>query len=112
MRLNLSLVLALFAWLAAAPPAAARTLQDCEAIKDWHAYNLCLSSFGPRRGQASQTVAGRQGEGAAEARVYGRKVQRAASARRGPRGLAVQRVGSGRVRATFIVGGASRSPAR
>jgi hypothetical protein len=83
--------------------ASARTLEDCEKIRDWHAYNTCLASFGPRRGQRAVTNQP-QAEGP-EGRVYGRRVGASQSARRGPRGLVVQRSASGRVRATFDIGG-------
>jgi hypothetical protein len=80
----------------------ARTLADCETIKDWHAYNLCLSSFGPRRGQ--RAVTGQPRAEGPEGRVYGRR----ATATRAPQGLAVQRIGGGRVRASFDVGAPRR----
>ncbi|MCX7900309.1 MAG: hypothetical protein N2444_09555 [Methylocystis sp.] len=52
--------------------AAPRNIDDCEAIKEANAYNLCLASFGPSRGQrvktypgAAKSVTGRpQGAGA------------------------------------------------
>lgn len=84
-------------------PAEARSLADCEKISDWHAYNLCLSSFGPARGQRA---AGRAGN--PESRVYGRKQ----GARRSASGIVVQRAGSGRVRASFDVGAPRRSTPR
>jgi hypothetical protein len=82
----------------------ARTLADCEAIRDWHAYNLCLSSFGPRRGQ--RAVAGQPRAEGPEGRVYGRK----ATTARGGQGMAVQRIGGGRVRASFDVSAPRRAP--
>jgi hypothetical protein len=49
---------------AAAPAAAApRTINDCEAIKEPNAYNLCLASFGPVRGQHGATYPGVATEG-------------------------------------------------
>lgn len=47
------------------PPALAgpRTIDDCEAIKDAGAYNLCLASFGPVRGQHGATYPGVASEG-------------------------------------------------
>ena len=87
-------------------PGVARTLDDCEKIKDWHAYNLCLSSFGPKRGQRS--VTGQPQAEGPEGRVYGRK----AAARRAPGGLNVQRIAGGRVRATFDVGAPARQKRR
>jgi hypothetical protein len=98
-------ILAALVLMAAWPQhAEARTLADCEKITDWHAYNLCLSSFGPARGQ--RAVAARAGN--PEGRVYGRKQ----GARRGISGLVVQRTGSGRVRASFDVGAPRRSTPR
>lgn len=85
-------------------PAEARSLADCEKISDWHAYNLCLSSFGPARGQ--RAAAGRASN--PESRVYGRKQ----GARRSASGIVVQRAGSGRVRASFDVGTPRRSTPR
>ena len=43
--------------------AAPRTINDCEAIKDPGAYNLCLASFGPVRGQHGATYPGVATEG-------------------------------------------------
>ncbi len=58
----------LFATVAAlgfrAPAAAGpRTINDCEAIKEPGAYNLCLASFGPVRGQHGATYPGVASEG-------------------------------------------------
>ncbi len=50
--------------LAATPALAApRTIDDCEAIKDPNAYNLCLASFGPVRGQHGASYPGVAAEG-------------------------------------------------
>lgn len=84
--------------MGASAPAEARTLEDCEKIRDWHAYNVCLSSFGPRRGQRAATAVPAGVD--PEQRAYGRN---RAAARRGPAGLTVQRVAGGRVRASFDV---------
>jgi hypothetical protein len=47
---------ALAALLLAAPATAApRNIDDCEAIKEADAYNRCLASFGPTRGQHGAT---------------------------------------------------------
>jgi hypothetical protein len=97
--------LALLAAVFSGPAQAqARSLADCEKISDWHAYNLCLSSFGPARGQ--RAAAGRASN--PESRVYGRKQ----GARRSASGIVVQRAGSGRVRASFDVGAPRRSTPR
>ena len=63
--MKLGLVLAALAALLVAAPAAAgpRTINDCEAIKDPGAYNLCLASFGPVRGQHGATCPGVATEG-------------------------------------------------
>ncbi|MCX7324696.1 MAG: hypothetical protein NTZ14_09730 [Hyphomicrobiales bacterium] len=90
--------------LAASAPAQARTLEDCEKIKDWHAYNTCLASFGPRRGQ--RAVNGQPQAEDAERRVYRGRKQ---TARRSVSGLNVQRVAGGRVRATFDVSAPRRA---
>jgi hypothetical protein len=103
LRLLFLSVVAAAAVAAGPQAAAARTLEDCEKIRDWHAYNTCLASFGPRRGQ--RAVSNQPRAEGPEGRVYGRRVGAAQSARRGPRGLVVQRSASGRVRATFDIGG-------
>ena len=90
--------------LAASAPAQARTLEDCEKIKDWHAYNTCLASFGPRRGQ--RAVTGQPQAEDAESRVYRARKQ---TARRAVSALNVQRVAGGRVRATFDVSAPRRT---
>ena len=52
------------ALLFAAPAAAGpRTIDDCEKIKEPEAYNLCLASFGPTRGQHIKTYPGVASEG-------------------------------------------------
>ncbi|PPD45540.1 MAG: hypothetical protein CTY15_03910 [Methylocystis sp.] len=43
--------------------AAPRSIADCEAIKDANAYNLCLASFGPMRGQHGANYPGVATEG-------------------------------------------------
>ncbi|BDV33416.1 hypothetical protein SS37A_09450 [Methylocystis iwaonis] len=40
-----------------------RKIDDCEAIKDANAYNLCLASFGPMRGQHGASYPGVASEG-------------------------------------------------
>ncbi|WP_051134420.1 hypothetical protein [Methylocystis sp. ATCC 49242] len=67
----------LAAFLLTAPAGAApRTIDDCEAIKEADAYNLCLASFGPTRGQRGKTYPGVASEGQTGKR-------KAASAHRG-----------------------------
>lgn len=56
-------------WIAVAlllaVPAAAepRSIDDCEKIKEPEAYNLCLASFGPTRGQHNKSYPGVASEG-------------------------------------------------
>jgi len=50
----------LFAAPAAAEP---RSIDDCEKIKEPEAYNLCLASFGPTRGQHNKSYPGVASEG-------------------------------------------------
>lgn len=63
-----------------------RAIADCEAIQAPHAYNQCLASFGPVRGQRGASPSGVAGKGA-----------RDASDRRAPRS-------DGRVRIEFTPG--------
>ena len=52
------------ALLIAAPAAAEpRSIDDCEKIKEPEAYNLCLASFGPTRGQHNKSYPGVASEG-------------------------------------------------
>jgi hypothetical protein len=88
--------------LPSAALAAQRSPEDCERLTDWHAYNTCLASFGPRRGQRAS---GAVRAGDPEARVYGRA--RAPGPSRAAPGLAVERVKGGRVRATLDIGAAA-----
>lgn len=61
---GLALALALFVGVVAAPSLAApRTIADCEAIKETDAYNRCLASFGPVRGQRAKTYPGLASDG-------------------------------------------------
>jgi hypothetical protein len=45
--------------------ASPRSINDCEKIKEAEAYNLCLASFGPVRGQHNKTYPGVASDGAA-----------------------------------------------
>jgi hypothetical protein len=64
MKLELAAAALAAALFVSAPVAAApRTINDCEAIKDPSAYNLCLASFGPVRGQHGATYPGVATEG-------------------------------------------------
>ncbi len=101
-RLPALLCLALPLLAALPAPAHARSVEDCEKIKDWHAYNTCLASFGPRRGQ--RVVTGQPQAEGPEGRVYGGRRVGASGVRSGPAGLNVQRAANGRVRATFDIG--------
>lgn len=62
---------AVFALLLAGPAAAApRSIADCETIQEADAYNRCLASFGPMRGQRGKTYPGVASEGRNGARAY------------------------------------------
>jgi hypothetical protein len=76
--------------LAQERPSGARSIADCETIKNDMAYNNCLASFGPKRGERPA--------GMAAASEGGGRVQRAS--RRG--GRSARR---GRVSASFEVRG-------
>lgn len=81
--------------------AAPRGIADCEAIKEADAYNRCLASFGPVRGQRGASYPGAASEGGKGG--GGKK----AAVRRGsglPSGAQVTRGGGGRVRMEFTPG--------
>lgn len=84
---------------AASAAAAPRSIDDCESIKDANAYNLCLASFGPMRGQRAKTYPGVASEG---------QKGKGAGARRGGGGHSfggvVSRSRAGRVRMEFTPG--------
>jgi len=84
-----------------------RTIDDCEAIKEPNAYNLCLASFGPMRGQHGASYPGVASEGAkgGSGKAASRSVgaARGAAASRGY-GAAVARTTGGRVRMEFTPG--------
>ncbi len=92
----------LAAGLWALPATAQSSIDDCEKISAWDAYNRCLASFGPKRGQPTRVTAvppGMDGPSAGNRR-----------ARRG--GGFIQRRG-GRAFAVFDVSGPARpTPAR
>lgn len=101
-----SKILALLLGLILAAPASAapRTIDDCEAIKDANAYNLCLASFGPTRGQHGATYPGVASEG--EKGGGGASGGKRATGRHGwsrPSGASMSRAG-GRVRMEFTPG--------
>ena len=92
------------ALLIAAPAAAEpRSIDDCEKIKEPEAYNLCLASFGPTRGQHGASYPGQASEGEKGSR--GPAPRRAVGgARQSP--VAGVRLGhGGRVRMEFTPGG-------
>ncbi len=61
---NDGLVMALLLGMVAAPCVAApRSIADCEKIQEADAYNRCLASFGPMRGQHGATYPGVASEG-------------------------------------------------
>ena len=74
---NDGLVLALLLSMVAAPCLAApRSIDDCEAIKDADAYNRCLASFGPTRGERGASYPGVASEGARRGKASGRGAYR------------------------------------
>ncbi len=102
------------AFIAVAAPAwaAPRTINDCEAIKDPNAYNLCLASFGPVRGQHGASYPGVASEGdrrGASSGTGGRPEKRQTAAPAGARsarranGAGVTH-GGGRIRMEFTPG--------
>lgn len=103
-----SVVAALIA-LASPALAAPRTIDDCEAIKDPNAYNLCLASFGPVRGQHGANYPGvasegdRRGAAPATARSGGRSEKRQGATHGWTRGAGVAHRG-GRIRMEFTPG--------
>lgn len=61
---NDGLVIALMASLLSVPAfAAPRSIAECEKIQEADAYNRCLASFGPTRGQHGATYPGRASDG-------------------------------------------------
>lgn len=61
---NNALALAMLLGALAAPALAApRSIADCEKIQEADAYNRCLASFGPTRGQHGATYPGVASEG-------------------------------------------------
>lgn len=111
MRLPAHIFLA--ALMSAVPAAAGpRTINDCESIKDANAYNLCLASFGPVRGQHGATYPGVASEGEkGNGGKSGGKISRAATSapetsRHAPRahGRAIARTRGGRVHMEFTPG--------
>ena len=64
MKLRAPIALVALTLLAASPAGAGpRGIDDCEAIKEANAYNNCLASFGPTRGQHGATYPGVATEG-------------------------------------------------
>ncbi|WP_206527429.1 hypothetical protein [Methylocystis sp. MJC1] len=95
-------ILALF--LASPALAGPRKIDDCEAIKDANAYNLCLASFGPMRGQHGASYPGIAAEG--EKGTLGRSHAAKASASNRAMGYGgnMFRARSGRIRMEFAPG--------
>ncbi|QGM98028.1 hypothetical protein [Methylocystis parvus] len=86
--------------------AAPRKIDDCEAIKEPNAYNLCLASFGPMRGQHGASYPGVASEGEKGGEGKSRApagAGRQATAARDFGGTALHRSG-GRVRMEFTPG--------
>lgn len=96
---NDCLAMALLLSMVAAPCVAApRSIADCEKIQEADAYNRCLASFGPTRGQHGATYPGVASEGAGDS---GRGAYRSA-----PRygGAQLSYGHSGRMRMEFTPG--------
>ncbi len=91
-------------WLAATVPAVARSPEDCEKLTNWHAYNICLASFGPRRGQRAASGQPK----AIDPERRGRRSAGAAGTIRPASGISIRRIAGGRVRATLDVGAPRR----
>ncbi|MGJ0532934.1 hypothetical protein [Methylocystis sp.] len=101
-RHGLTVAIAAFLAVLAAPALAApRSIDDCEAIKEADAYNRCLASFGPTRGQHGATYPGVAAEGGHSGKASGRGASRPAS-RSGRAELSRGR--GGRVRMEFTPG--------
>ena len=78
---------------AAQSPEAPKSVSDCERIKNDLAYNQCLASFGPKRGElAARSIADGQRRVVRRSRGGGRSVRRS----RGGRQAAAFDVVSGR----------------
>lgn len=91
--------------LSAHAHAGPRSIDDCEAIKEASAYNLCLASFGPVRGQHGASYPGVAAEGekrsaAGKAAAGKSATTRRAGAALGYRG-SVSRSHGGRIRMEF-----------
>ncbi len=102
MKYLLTTLLLLFPLAAAAQsPGASKSMSDCEKIKNDLAYNQCLASFGPKRGErgAGGMSVGEDDDGPAMT---------------GSRGPRVGRTRSGRQTAAFDVvsGGGARPTSR
>lgn len=102
------LALAAFAAAAIFAPAIAKSIDDCEKISAADAYNRCLASFGPKRGQ-------RPPSGAVSQRAEGktppatRSFARAQKRRNGVHSEIIQtRNASGRVTMQFFLRPRSR----
>jgi hypothetical protein len=98
LSLAIAAVLAVFATPALAAP---RSIDDCEAIKEADAYNRCLASFGPMRGQHGATYPGVAAKGGHSGKASGRSASRPPS-RSGAARLSASR--GGRVRMEFTPG--------
>jgi len=93
----------LMALVGAPSIAAPRVIDDCEAIKEADAYNNCLASFGPMRGQRTKVYPGIATQGA---QTGGKPATRMISrAPRAPLGGALTRGPRGRVRMEFTPDG-------
>jgi hypothetical protein len=92
-------IAAVFAVLAAPARAASQSIADCEKIENADAYNRCLASFGPTRGQHGATYPGVASEGGHSGKASGRGVHRSPS-----RAARLSAGRGGRVRMEFTPG--------
>ncbi|MGE5388772.1 MAG: hypothetical protein ACM3NE_07775 [Hyphomicrobiales bacterium] len=99
---GLALIVALL--LASPALAAPRSIDDCESIKDPNAYNLCLASFGPMRGQHGASYPGVASEGGKRGGGnpgLGRQAAPRHAAPPLPHGARISHGGNGRIRMEF-----------
>jgi hypothetical protein len=101
---NDGLTLLIVLLLASPALAAPRSIDDCESIKDPNAYNLCLASFGPMRGQHGASYPGVASEGGKRGGGnpgLGRRAAPRYAAPPLPHGARVSHGGNGRIRMEF-----------
>jgi hypothetical protein len=108
--------------VAARAQGAPRTIEDCERINEPLAYNACLASFGPKRGEHGTTnqeesepaedEPAKPARGTRAGRTGRRAVEPAQSAIKIPNAIDYGRTRNGRAYVVFDVGGAKKPPAK